>query len=48
MKIVLLPGLDGTGNLFNPLLKAIPQNSEVIVVSYPDVNKHAKLTHFRG
>ncbi|WP_299873049.1 alpha/beta fold hydrolase [uncultured Cocleimonas sp.] len=36
MKIVLLPGLDGTGNLFDPLLKALPQNLEVIVISYPE------------
>jgi pimeloyl-ACP methyl ester carboxylesterase len=36
MKIVLLPGLDGTGNLFDPLLKALPQNTEVIVISYPE------------
>jgi len=35
MKIVLLPGLDGTGLLFKPLLKALPKNIEVLIVSYP-------------
>ena len=42
MKIVLLPGLDGTGNLFNPLLKALPQNTEVIVISYPETKLNYK------
>ncbi len=36
MKLVLLPGLDGTGNLFNPLLNALPQNLEVVVISFPE------------
>lgn len=36
MKLVLLPGLDGTGNLFHPLLKALPKNLETIVISYPE------------
>jgi pimeloyl-[acyl-carrier protein] methyl ester esterase len=35
MKLVLLPGLDGTGVLFRPLLKALPSNIDPIVVSYP-------------
>ena len=34
MKIVLLPGLDGTGNLFNPLLKFIPEEN-VTVIALP-------------
>ena len=34
MKVVLLPGLDGTGRLFAPLLRALP-GLEPIVVSYP-------------
>jgi len=34
MKIVLLPGLDGTGNLFNPLLKFIPEEN-VVVIALP-------------
>jgi len=33
--LVLLPGLDGTGLLFRPLLKALPANIRPIVVSYP-------------
>ncbi|MGX5200428.1 alpha/beta fold hydrolase [Aliikangiella sp. IMCC44632] len=34
MKIVLLPGLDGSGNLFTDLLKALPLTFNVDVVSY--------------
>lgn len=36
MKIVLLPGLDGTSISFNPLLEVLPQKADVVVVSYPD------------
>jgi pimeloyl-ACP methyl ester carboxylesterase len=32
---VLLPGLDGTGLLFGPLLEALPSEVAPIVVSYP-------------
>ncbi len=35
MKLVLLPGLDGTGVLFRPLLAALPKDIEPIVVAYP-------------
>jgi pimeloyl-ACP methyl ester carboxylesterase len=35
LPIVLLPGLDGTGLLFRPLLVALPDTLEPIVVSYP-------------
>ncbi len=35
MKIVLLPGLDGTGLLFKPFLEALPQGTETQIVSYP-------------
>ena len=35
IKLVMLPGLDGTGVLFRPLLKALPANIEPIVVDYP-------------
>jgi len=35
MKVVLLPGLDGTGRLFAPLLRVPPPGLEPIVVSYP-------------
>lgn len=35
MKIVLLPGLDGTGMLFKPLIDALPSDVEPIVITYP-------------
>lgn len=35
MKLVLLPGLDGTGVLFRPLLAALPPSIEPVVVTYP-------------
>jgi pimeloyl-[acyl-carrier protein] methyl ester esterase len=35
MKLVLLPGLDGTGILFEPLLRALPEELIPIVQSYP-------------
>lgn len=35
MKLVLLPGLDGTGVLFKPFLDVLPRNIEPIVISYP-------------
>jgi hypothetical protein len=34
--LVLLPGLDGTGLLFQPLVEALSKDIEPIVVSYPD------------
>jgi pimeloyl-ACP methyl ester carboxylesterase len=34
--LVLLPGLDGTGVLFQPLLQALPPDIESVVVAYPD------------
>ncbi|HZS08919.1 MAG TPA: alpha/beta hydrolase [Blastocatellia bacterium] len=33
--LVLLPGLDGTGRLFDPLLKILPSDFTTSVVSYP-------------
>jgi pimeloyl-[acyl-carrier protein] methyl ester esterase len=33
--LVLLPGLDGTGLLFQPFLETLPDNIKPIVVSYP-------------
>lgn len=33
--LVLLPGLDGTGSLFAPFLKALPRELAVSVISYP-------------
>ena len=35
MKVVLLPGLDGTGALFKPFIEALPHDIETLVVSYP-------------
>lgn len=35
MKLVLLPGMDGTGDLFEPLLRCLPPRLEPIVVPYP-------------
>jgi pimeloyl-[acyl-carrier protein] methyl ester esterase len=35
MKLVLLPGLDGTGRLFQPLLPALPPWLQPLVISYP-------------
>ena len=35
MKIVLLPGMDGTGTLFEPLIRALPKNLSPIVQAYP-------------
>jgi pimeloyl-ACP methyl ester carboxylesterase len=35
MKLVLLPGLDGTGVLFEPLLQVLPQALTPVVQSYP-------------
>ena len=38
MKLVLLPGLDGTGKLFAPLLEALPSSIKIQTVTY-DLNK---------
>jgi pimeloyl-[acyl-carrier protein] methyl ester esterase len=35
MKLVLLPGLDGTGVLFKPFLAVLPQDIEPVVIDYP-------------
>ena len=34
--LVLLPGLDGTGRLFNPLQQMLPQTVDLTVISYPE------------
>ncbi|MFT6786944.1 MAG: hypothetical protein ACJAVX_000287 [Pseudoalteromonas rhizosphaerae] len=34
MKIILLPGLDGTGRLFAKLTKNLPENINTEVISY--------------
>lgn len=38
LKIILLPGLDGTGLLFNGLLKALPNDLEVDVICLNDLS----------
>jgi pimeloyl-[acyl-carrier protein] methyl ester esterase len=35
LKLVLLPGMDGTGILFRPLIEALPPGIEAWVVRYP-------------
>jgi pimeloyl-ACP methyl ester carboxylesterase len=35
LKIVLLPGLDGTGMLFSPFTKVLPEALTPIIISYP-------------
>ena len=35
MKLVLLPGLDGTGLLFEPLVQVLPSHLSPVVISYP-------------
>ena len=39
MKIVLLPGLDGTGDLFEPILNELPKNIDVTVIKYNNSKK---------
>jgi len=34
MKLILLPGLDGTGELFSPFIKELPATIEVEVIAY--------------
>jgi pimeloyl-ACP methyl ester carboxylesterase len=34
-KLVPLPGMDGTGHLFGPLIEALPQGYEALPVSFP-------------
>lgn len=36
MKLILLPGLDGTGKLFQPLLNLTPEGIYPLVVTYPN------------
>lgn len=34
--LVLLPGMDGTGELFGPLLETLPRELQTTVIRYPD------------
>jgi len=36
MKLVLLPGMDGTGNLFQPFINEVPSDIDCTVISYPN------------
>jgi pimeloyl-ACP methyl ester carboxylesterase len=36
MKLVLLPGMDGTGELFSPFLASLSRSHDPIVVNYPE------------
>jgi pimeloyl-ACP methyl ester carboxylesterase len=48
MKLVLLPGLDGTGRLFGPLAQALPADLSPVIISYPADQRlsYAELVHF--
>jgi surfactin synthase thioesterase subunit len=35
MKIILLPGLDGTGALFKPFIDLLPKDIEPVIIQYP-------------
>lgn len=37
--LILLPGLDGTGLLFEPFLNILPNSEQVIVIKYPSDKK---------
>lgn len=47
MRLVLLPGMDGTGTLFEPFIDALGSRLEVTVVRYPDSEplNYAQLEH---
>ncbi|PRC92748.1 alpha/beta fold hydrolase [Solimicrobium silvestre] len=47
LTLVLLPGMDGTGELFDPLLKELREQVDVQVIRYPaTLAGYAKLTDF--
>jgi len=53
MRIILLPGLDGTGDLFKPLLAQLSNDikSNIMVVSYPtdlELSYPALVEYVRG
>jgi len=37
-RLVLMPGLDGTGKLFAPIIPLLEQHFELSIVTYPDLN----------
>lgn len=48
MKLILLPGLDGTGKLFEPLLSYLPDKIDTQVIVYPNdtLLTYIELTEF--
>lgn len=48
MKLILLPGLDGTGKLFAPFIACLPKEFSASVISYPTREKlnHDQLKNF--
>ena len=48
MKLVLLPGLDGTGRLFEPLVQVLPSHLSPVVICYPNDKplSYAELVRF--
>jgi len=48
LRIILLPGIYGTGLLFNPLIHALPKQYECMVISYPtqDVLSYPELVQY--
>ena len=49
-KLILLPGLDGTGNLFEPLINEIQNERSIEVISYPlnEALTYSELVSFVG
>ncbi len=41
MKLVLLPGLDGTGKLFKPLMKTFQNSTDIQIISYNNQKKQS-------
>ena len=37
-RLVLMPGLDGTGKLFSPIIPLLEQHFELTIVTYPDLD----------
>ena len=48
LRIILLPGIYGTGLLFEPLINALPEDYDCRVISYPthEVLSYSELVHY--
>ncbi len=48
MKVLLLPGLDGTGGMFKPFIETLPSEVDVLLISYPPNSRlgYQELTKF--